>query len=242
MAWYAEKLMKPYIKVIVIACFIGFLGGAMYSATLLEQEFKAEEIVPKDSYVKGFLKGVNEYSVQTIMLGAYFHGVDQSNDDVQAQMFDYLTELSEIDAIGGSPPFCWFRDFKKFEEDYADVLDSVGNLTFNQKLDLALGNAAIQEVYGGDIVRDEDGNVTASRCWLFIKHLDMQDVHAQTEMLLEQRDITLNHPGNQGRSEPAFFSFDIWYIIWVSQSIRFYHQGGIQFYWSSFQTSVARTH
>ena len=219
MAWYADQLMKTHIKVIVIVCFIGFLGLAMHRATLLEQEFRAEEIVPKDSYVKGFLSGVNQYSVQTIMLGAYFRHVDQANDTVQEQMLDFITELSEIAAIDEAPPFCWFRDFQKFEVEYADTIASVGDLSFSQKLDFALSDPTMKEVYGNDIVRDEHGNITASRCWLFMKHLDMQDVQAQTDMLLDQRDITMNYPVNVGRQEPAFFSFDIWYIIWVSSSV-----------------------
>jgi hypothetical protein len=152
------------------------------------------------------------------MLGAYFRHVDQTNVTVQEQMLDFITDLSEIAAIDEAPPFCWFRDFQKFEEEYADTIASVGDLSFNQKLDFALSDPTIKEVYGNDIVRDENGNITASRCWLFMKHLDMQDVQAQTDMLLDQRDITMNNPVNVGREEPAFFSFDIYYIIWVSSS------------------------
>lgn len=63
---YVDFLMRGWVKAIVIVIFVVYLGLAMYSATLLRQEFKAEDIVPKDSYVKGFLHGVNEYSVQVI--------------------------------------------------------------------------------------------------------------------------------------------------------------------------------
>ena len=59
MVLYVDFLMKGWVKAIVIVSFVVYLGLAMYSATLLKQEFKAEDIVPKDSYVKGFLHGAN---------------------------------------------------------------------------------------------------------------------------------------------------------------------------------------
>lgn len=223
MSCYAVLLMKPTVKVLVIIGFIGYLGAAMYSATLLREEFRPEDIVPKDSYVKGFLNGVNKYSVQIIKIGAYFRDIDQSDIDVQEQMDSYLTELSGIKAIDEEPPFCWFRDFRKFEEENQDMVASVGNLTFAQKMKFALSIPAIREVYGGDIVMDENDTITASRCWLFMKHLDMEDVQAQTDMLLEQRKITYHQPINEGRRRPAFFSFDIWYIIWVRVVRCFFH-------------------
>ena len=215
MAYYADILLLPKVKVAVILCFTIFLGFAMYSATLLEQEFKAEEIVPQDSYVKGFLHGVNEYSVQVITVGAYFRDVDQSDSNMQEQMLDYISELANLDQIGEEPPFCWVRDFQEIRNQNSDMTSVLENLTFAQQVDVALSIPAIKEVYGSDIVRDDDsGNIRASRCWLFMKNLDMQSVQAQTEMLLDQRAISMNQTVNAGRARFAFFSFDIWYIIW----------------------------
>ena len=63
---YVDFLMKGWVKAVVVIGFVVYLGLAMWSATQLEQEFKTEDIVPKDSYVKGFLYAANEYSVQVI--------------------------------------------------------------------------------------------------------------------------------------------------------------------------------
>ena len=212
---YADFLLRPRVKVAVIAIFLVYLAVAMYFGTMLKQEFKAEEIVPTDSYVRGFLRGVHEYSEQVIIVGAYFRNVDQSDNDTQLQMLDYLAKLGSLPQINETTPFCWVRDFKEIKKQNEMAASLLGNLTFNQQIDFALSIPAIKEVYGSDIVRDIDGNITASRCWFFVKNLDMQDVQDQTAMLLAQRAISLAHPANKGKAKFSFFSFDLWYIIWV---------------------------
>jgi Patched family len=217
---YTDFLLRPRVKIAVIAIFLVFLGICMYFATLLKQEFKAEEIVPTDSYVRGFLHGVNEFSEQVIMVGAYFRNVDQSDKNIQLQMLDYITKLSSLPQINETTPFCWVRDFQEIGQQNELIAASLSNLSFSQQLDFALSVPAIKEVYGSDIVRNSDGNITASRCWFFMKNLDMQDVQDQTAMLLDQRAISLGHPANEGKSEFSFFSFDLWYIIWVRSPPR----------------------
>ena len=121
--------------------------------------------------------------------------------------------------LGEHPPFCWVTDFVKFEEQNDEIAETAGivNLTFQQKLNFALSVPAIKEVYGSDIVRDEEsGNVTASRCWFFMKNLTVAKIGEQTNMLESQRAVSRNHPVNKGRPEFGFFTFSIWYIVWVS--------------------------
>ena len=130
-------------------------------------------------------------------------------------MRDYLHELGNLTQIGEQPPFCWVTDFAKIEEQNEGVAAAIGNLSFEQKLDVALSIPSIKEVYGSDIVRDENGNVTASRCWFFVKNLTMARVEQQTKMLESQRNVSRTHPANANRSEFAFFTFSVWYIIWV---------------------------
>lgn len=247
MVTYVDFLMKGWVKAVVIVIFVVYLGLAMYSATLLEQEFKAEDIVPNDSYVTGFLHSANEYSVQVIpgkstpiqrlvmktefsrgsymsvavamslTVGAYFRNVDQSEEGIQQQMRDYIYDLGNLTQLGESPPFCWVTDFVQFEQQKEELAETAGTLTFQQKLDFALSIPAIKEVYGSDIVRDgETGNVTASRCWFFMKNMTVAEVDEQTHMLESQRNVSRSHPVSKGQSEFAFFSFSIWYIIWVS--------------------------
>ncbi|CAB9512413.1 Pick C1-like protein 1 [Seminavis robusta] len=212
---YAKFLLRPKVKIAVIAAFLIYFGIALYFATLLEQEFKPQEIVPGDSYVKGFLNGVNQYSKQVIIVGAYFRNVDQSNSTTQDSMREYIEKLGNLSQINEQPPFCWVRDFQEIQKNYAAMAETLQELPFSEQLDFALSIPAIKEVYGSDIVVDaESGNITASRCWLFMKHLDLQDVEEQTKMLLDQRRLSRDQLENQGTSEFAFFSFDIWYIIW----------------------------
>jgi len=218
MTYYAKLLLLPRVKAVVILSFTIFLGLAVYSATKMEQEFKAEEIVPQDSYVKGFLHGVNEYSAQVIQVGVYFRDVDQSSNNAQMKMYNYVEDLvDEFSDMTEEPSFCWIRDFQQLENQNEASANILENFTFAQKLDVALSIPAIKEVYGSDIVRNSTGDITASRCWLFFKNLDMQSVQAQTDMLLKQRAISRSQPvyTDETRTRLPFFSFSIWYIIWV---------------------------
>ena len=138
MIHYVDFLMRTPVKVLVIVGFIAYAGLAMWSATLLEQEFKAEEIVPDDSYVKGFLSGVNEYSVQVVPIAAYFRDVDQSDPHMQHEMRDYISALGNLPQIGEEPPFCWVQILDMFDEYEPELAAKIKDLAsqvreFNQE-------------------------------------------------------------------------------------------------------------
>ena len=75
-------------------------------------------------------------------------------------MKDYIDALVD-GRIGEEPDFCWVRDFARYQEFAGEFLGGIdlSNLTFTQQMTLALSDPRVKEVYGSDIVTDEDGNV-----------------------------------------------------------------------------------
>jgi Patched family len=139
-------------------------------------------------------------------------------------MRDYVNELAALPQIGEDAPFCWVRDFEHIGErfpDYSYIQEL--DLSFNEKLKLALNNPTIREIYGQDIVVDpESGNITASRCLLFLRNLDLSVVNDQIAMLQGQRNVTLQQQINQGLEDWKFFSFDTIFFYWelYAQSVK----------------------
>ena len=148
----------------------------------------------------------------------YFRDADQSQEDIQEQMKDYIDALVD-GRIGEEPDFCWVRDFARYQEFAGEFLGGIdlSNLTFTQQMTLALSDPRVKEVYGSDIVTDEDGNVVTSRCWIRMSKVDFSSVKNQTETLRRQRAITASQPINQetdGYDEWPFFTMADTYFLW----------------------------
>jgi len=153
----------------------------------------------------------------------YSRDVDQSDPDIQQQMTQYVQELADLPQIGEGPPFFWVRDFPALAEsdEAAELGFDVSNLTFNEKIDVALSIPQVRQVFAQDIVRDkESGNITASRTYLQLRHVNMYEVTNQIDMLLDQRRITQSQPINSPENVKAnggelpFFTFDDLYYFW----------------------------
>jgi len=222
MGWYADQLLRPITKACVLTFFTVFLGGCVFSTTLLTQEFKVESYVPRGSHVKTFFESFENYSSLFQAIGVYFRDVDQSDPVIQQQMMDYVANLSQMQQIGGEPPqFFWLRDFADTMSNAApdQNLDLVANMTFEQRMDFILSIPEVSTVYGKDIVRDPTtGEITASRCFLHLRNIDMDSVPDQIDTLLDQRVITraqpINDKKNQGAPRFSFFTFDDLYFYW----------------------------
>lgn len=237
MQWYSEFLMRPYVKVAVLVIFGVFFGLCCYSATLLEQQFNVADYVAADSYLSSVFSSLDDYSSVVRPIGVYFRNVDQMDAEMQKQMIAYVEELEQLDQIGSSNisitevansdeirPFCWVRDWQEIEASYDDptIQAVLADMTFNQKLEFALNDKVFREVYGNDIVRDEDGNITASRCFLFLKNLDLESVQAQIDMLFDQREVTEAQPINQleeHQDDWAMFSFNDLFLYWEAYAV-----------------------
>ena len=209
---YADFLLRPWVKGIVLVMFTLMLAGLSYSASLLEQEFKFLDVLPSDSYlVDFFLSWEDYYSKGTVFPRAYFRFVDQSDPEIQDQMIDYVNELSGIDAIREPPQFFWLTHFRELETNYSEYLV---NLTFNEKVDLFLSVPAFRELNGNDIMRDDNGTIKCSRVYLYMDNVDIDDVKNQIDIMEDQRAVTKAQPINDGHSSWRFFNFDPVYNIW----------------------------
>lgn len=213
MVWYAKKLLTPTVKVIVLVLFSGFFASCIWSTTRLTQEFRSEDFVPDDSYVRDFVDALDNYFNYATLTATYFRDVDQSDPQVQEEMVEFMDNFTALKGVGIQPPACWVKDFNRpeVEQMYGGVMNT---MTFYEKLDLALANPAIQELYGGDIVRDPiSGNITASRCWVLLS-LDIGDVEDQIDFLKDQRALSASLPVNEGRGNWSFFSYTQLYFVW----------------------------
>ena len=166
----------------------------------------------------------------------YFRNVNQSDPIIQQEMRDYIEILSALPQIQQPPDFCWVRDLNDYmsgdaiqdlDEDERYEAELIANAirgenrTFNEQLDVALGIPAIRDVFGGDISRDEDGNIIASRCYLFVRHIDLTSIHEQTALLYAQRELAANNQPaiTAGNDELSFFSFDEIFYYWELVSV-----------------------
>ncbi|CAB9510116.1 Pick C1-like protein 1 [Seminavis robusta] len=211
MAWYADILMKPAVKAIVLVGFVSFVAFCAYSTSLFSQAFNVTEMLPGDSYAKAYLAASNEYGQRGwVVPSAYFRDVDQSDEDIQAQMEDYVNSLVEIDSITSQPPLFWLRHFKEF----LTYDERLGDLTFNEQIDIFLSHSPFRELYGPHIVRNSTGDIVASRCVLYMDNIDVNSVQSQLLALHQQRNASLTAPVNVGEAEFKFFAWEWNMFIW----------------------------
>jgi len=174
---------------------------------------------------------VDEFSSIKMSMTVYFRNVNQSDPLIQQEMRDYIQALSELPQIQQPPDFCWVRDLHAYmtgeatsdvdEEEKRDaemIADAIRgeNRTFTEQLDVALGIPVIRDVFGSDIVRDAEGNIVTSRCYLFVRHIDLNSIHEQTSLLYAQREFAANNQPQitAGTEELSFFNFDDLFYYW----------------------------
>lgn len=126
-------------------------------------------------------------------------------------MEQYVNELVGIKAIDDQPDLFWLRRFKKFLN---ETDGEIASLSFNEQLDVFLSDPVIFELYGGDIVRDGEGAISASRCLVHMDRVNLNDVNNQIEALSDQRNVTRAQPVNANLKEWAFFTYDTLYDLW----------------------------
>lgn len=213
MSMYADFLMKPVVKVLVLLAAAAFFCFCAYSTSLFRQEFNVTEMLPGDSYAKEYMSASDKFGQRGwIVPSAYFRGVDQSDPNVQDKMEDYINMMvDEVDAITSQPPLFWLRHFKKF----LTYDDRLLELTFNQQIDIFLSHSPFKELFGPHIVRDEEtGDIIASRCTLYMDNVDVNSVENQLAALMDQRAVSASHPSNAGTETFNFFLWEINMFTW----------------------------
>lgn len=217
MASYSKLLMLPVVKIAVVIVFAAFFVLCTFQTTLLTQEFDVKKLLPEGSYATATLIAMDDYQEKTFPVQITFRDVDQSDPVIQKQMIDFVQDLAAMPAFGEEPPFCWVRDFQELKE--SEEYSLLTDLSFNEQVAFALSQPEIKEVYGGDIVLDEDGNIKSSRCTILVTNTYVDFVQPTIELLLDQREVTNEQPINQGRKREAFFAFSELYLLWEFYSI-----------------------
>lgn len=150
-------------------------------------------------------------------------------------MRDYVLEMSAMPSIGVPPDYCWVIDMMHIVDgdlntstidippeavadlEFLSLTLQGSNMTFDEKLDLVLNIPQLQSVYGDNIVRNDNMEITASRCYLYTRDFDLDDVQAQVNLLFDQRSISESQPINQQpehRDNWAFFTYSNLFSYW----------------------------
>jgi len=210
MGRYANFLLQPAVKVVVVLSFAALAVLCAISASELKQSFEFTDVMPDDSYVTDFFEAFDEYS-QRNSVGpyVYFRNVNQADESIQDQMETYVNELVALDAVEDPPENFWLHDFKAYVES-----NSLAELTFNEQIDLFLSDTVYFDLYTSNIVRDEKGAITSSRVKIFFDNVDIEDVNDQIDTLQDQRAVSKRQPINAGEKDWNFFSYDGIYNIW----------------------------
>jgi len=190
MGLYAQQLLRPWVKVLVLAAFVALAVLSGISFNKLKVQFDAMDVVPKGSYVKAFPVEIETHTGRApVGPDVYFRNVDQSDPMVREQMEADLQPLVHMKYVSRQPEFVWFRGFKTFVNQ-----TGISNISFPEQMDAFLSVPQYRELYRGNIVRDPDtGTVFQSRCNFRMDKIDMSDVSDQTDALTEQYAITMAH-------------------------------------------------
>lgn len=62
-----SKNLEKVVVVIVVICFFGLLGGAIYAATRPEQEYDTAIIVWDDGIIEGWVDGIEDYGDRVVI-------------------------------------------------------------------------------------------------------------------------------------------------------------------------------
>jgi predicted RND superfamily exporter protein len=219
---YADVLLRPRIKAIVVLLFAGLAAVCAFSVSLHHQEFDVTELVPSDSYMTTWMNALDVYSEMSSIHSkapyVYFRFVDQSNEAVQTQMETFVNDFVSIAAVSSQPGLFWLRDFKVFVN--TSNAEEFGQLDFNSKVDAFLSDPVYGELYRRDIVRDEHLTITASRCLIQMDNVNLLDVKDQIKAFEDQQRVAAMSPINQGREYLALFSYSDIYERWAFYSVQ----------------------
>lgn len=136
-------------------------------------------------------------------------------------MLDYMKDMSELNSVREAPKYFWLWHFNEF-------LNQTGlgdEVPFNEKLASFLDVQIFQDLYGKEIILDDEGNILASRGFYFMDNVGVS-VKDQVDALFEQQDAIARQPINQGTTakEYPFISYNGIFNIWefYSRCGKFY--------------------
>lgn len=211
MSWYADKLLLPSVKAVVIVVFAILFGVCVWSTTKLRVNFDFRSILPADSYVIGFYDALDAYTNrQGPDPYIYFRNVNQSDPEIWKQMDAYVDAVVATDAVTNPPFRYWLKDYKEYVAANEDFLYGV---PFNDRLTEFLSSAEYN--YNFDMKRDRQGNIIASRARFRLDNVDAVEFGTGVDAMEELREVTKKQKVNQPISgEWAFFTHDPVYRLY----------------------------
>ena len=211
MRWLGVQLCRRWVAALVLGAFTVLFAFCGYSASRLTREFQTIDLLPSNSYLRVFWNNYGLYvSPGATTIEVIFRDVNESDPLIQEQMTDFVDDLVALPQISSQPTYFWVRDFQNFVNETLGVQ----NLTFTDQLDHFLGVPVYQSLYKDHIVRDETGEVTASRTLLSVDQLKQGDTVALVEWMGAQRHVSDIQPANRNREDWAFFTHASIYYIW----------------------------
>ena len=212
---YADKLLQPHMKGIVLFAFATLFAASMLSTLQMQIYFDFLSVLPKDSYVRRFYTTSSLYTnSQGPDPMIYFRNVDQSDPKVWEQMETYVDEICSMDSVSQPPFYFWLRDYKDY---IAERGVKVQNITFNERLEMFLDDTRGKHNYRKDMLFDDDGNLLASRTQFIMDRISSFEISEGVQAFRDQRAITKNQPINQlenSNGEYSFFTYESVYLLW----------------------------
>ena len=211
MSKYADFLLKPAVKFIVIGVFAAMLGFFSWRTSKLTQYFDFTDVIPGDSYIQTWWDSFQDlYEANGVRAEVYFRDVDFADERIQDQMEMYVNELAAMPYSGADQPFdFWLRDFKVFVDE-----NSLVDAAFEEQIKMFLQDPNFYDSYNEDIVLDANGVMTASRTLIRLDNVDEEDVQEVVDVLELQRSISRRQFVNRGKDDWSFFMISEDFLIW----------------------------
>ncbi|XP_027847428.2 patched domain-containing protein 3 [Aphis gossypii] len=219
MVWCRDSLgwalNQWYVKIMVLLVFAGYLAGALYGTTTIQEGLQRRKLSKADSYSIEFYDRDDfyfrefPYRIQVIISGE----LDYWDVDVQNQI-ENLTKTFENSSFISSPLYTesWVRSFVNYvnrnQEELNVTIDT--RETFLQTLnDLWLFKP---NPFSLDVKFNDDGTkIVASR--FMIQAVNISDGNMEKDMVRELRKIAHDSPLNVSVFHPYFVFFDQFELV-----------------------------
>lgn len=191
---FSETLLKSKVtRVLIILLFLAVSVFSAITASKIPIAFDFVELVSRTSYVKEYINTKELYDEPiTYNAYAFFRFVDLSQPEVRSLARDYVDSIVALLQIASNPKQFWLNDF----DSYIDILTStnpeVAILTFEEQVELFLSDEYYNALYSKRLVRNSNGNLTATVTQIKLDNLGLKDAQNQVNFLKSQRLI-----GNQ---------------------------------------------
>jgi len=204
MEGYAKVLVQTPVRMTVFAIFAVFTAMAALSASKIRQTFDTKDLMPRDSYLVDFIEANENYAYyapETITVK--FRDVLQSDEEVQEQMNLFVdTLVDRLDVIATPPDAFWLKHLQLLVEN----VPSLSGEPFSYQMDQFMSIPEAQEFYGGDVVRNKNGNVVKSKVAISLDNIRETPIRQQIKNLDLVEEIVNDFPGNNdGRTRPAYY-------------------------------------